>query len=44
MGEAWAGNAVADFGSRIRENSDVWRESPKSYEFGYDILPVFVPS
>ncbi len=30
------GNAVKDFGSRIRQNSGVWRESPKSGDFGYD--------
>jgi hypothetical protein len=31
------GNAVKDFGSRIRQNSGVWRESPKSGDFGYDV-------
>ena len=31
------GNAVKDLGSRIRQNSGVWRESPKSGDFGYDV-------
>ncbi|MCY2992840.1 MAG: ATP-binding cassette domain-containing protein [Planctomycetota bacterium] len=37
------GNAVKDFGSRIRQNSGVWRESPKSGDFGYDVRAGFCP-
>ena len=38
------GNAVKDFGSRIRQNSGVWRESPKSGDFGYDRTCRFLPA
>ncbi len=31
-----SGNAVKDFGSRIRKNSDVFVTHPKSCDFGYD--------
>ncbi|MCY2987276.1 MAG: hypothetical protein NTY19_05340, partial [Planctomycetota bacterium] len=36
-------NAGKDFGSRIRPNSGVWRESPKSGDFGYDVRAGFFP-
>jgi hypothetical protein len=35
------GNAVNDFGSRIRENSGLWHYPQKSHDFGYVRLPRF---
>jgi hypothetical protein len=39
---ALKGNAVKDFGGRIRQNSGAWRESLKSGDFGYEVRAYFV--
>jgi len=38
---AASGNAVKESGSRIRENSGLFRYSPKSHDFGYDCNRAF---